>query len=403
MSARSPRILAFATKGVGTNEEMRLRVLLSRMGAKFLPFDRNGKGRTFLRLLSAIFHERPDLVVVEGTSWAGGLACMLARLAGRSRYVISSGDAVGPYVFAHSLLAGPLFAAYERRLCRLSDGFIGWTPYLTGRALTFGAPRAVTAAGWAPAPLSDAEAAESRQSIRQRLGIPPGAIVFGLAGALVWNPRRHYCYGLELVEAAQGCGRDDVCVLIVGDGTGLSKLRELAGQRLGKTVFLPGGVRFQDVSTYLSAMDIASLPQSLDGVGSFRYTTKISEYAAAGLPIITGRLPLAYDLDDGSIWRLPGKTPWSATYVAALAKLMNQISLPILTSARAKVERHRAEFDSTKQVERITCFLSELLEDRIERRQVTDSASSGLSPKRFPSDFTQPAEGKLSHDGSSPH
>jgi hypothetical protein len=168
-------------------------------------------------------------------------------------------------------------------------------------------------------------------------------------------------------------------------------------------VFLPGGVRFQDVSTYLSAMDIASLPQSLDGVGSFRYTTKISEYAAAGLPIITGRLPLAYDLDDGSIWRLPGKTPWSATYVAALAKLMNQISLPILTSARAKVERHRAEFDSTKQVERITCFLSELLEDRIERRQVTDSASSGLSPKRFPSDFTQPAEGKLSHDGSSPH
>ena len=43
------------------------------------------------------------------------------------------------------------FAMYERMLCRFSAGFIGWTSYLVGRAISFGAPRGMTAAsgpGW---------------------------------------------------------------------------------------------------------------------------------------------------------------------------------------------------------------------------------------------------------------
>jgi hypothetical protein len=51
---------------------------------------------------------------------------------------------------------------------------------------------------------------------------------------------------------------------------------------------------------------------SVDQVGSFRYTTKLSKYLAFGLPVITGQIPLAYDLDDGWIWRLAGDAPWIA-------------------------------------------------------------------------------------------
>ena len=61
-------------------------------------------------------------------------------------------------------------------------------------------------------------------------------------------------------------------------------------------------------------MDVASLPQSVDGVGSFRYTTKLSEYLAARLPVVTGEIPLAFDLDDGWMWRLPGDAPWEERY-----------------------------------------------------------------------------------------
>ena len=119
---------------------------------------------------------------------------------------------------------------------------------------------------------------------------------------------------------------------IVGDGGGLQGLRDLAGEDLGVRVFLPGRVPAEEVPDYLAAFDLASLSQSTDAVGSFRYTTKLSEYLAAGLPVITGETPLAYDLDEGYMWRLPGHAPWSADYVRALTRLLAGIT-------RADVER----------------------------------------------------------------
>ena len=59
----------------------------------------------------------------------------------------------------------------------------------------------------------------------------------------------------------------------------------------------------------MAAFDVGALPQSTDGVGSFRYTTKLSEYAAARLPVITSRIPAAYDLGCEWMWRLPGRGP----------------------------------------------------------------------------------------------
>jgi glycosyltransferase involved in cell wall biosynthesis len=357
------RILAFATKGSLTNEEMRMRELLSGEGAEFIEFDKTAKRKSCIHLIKTIFRERPDLLVMEGTGIAGGIACLLARVAGRSRYVVSSGDAVGPYVAAHSMLAGPIFALYERILCRFCDGFIGWTPYLAGRALTFGAPRAMTACGWAPAPLDPASAAIAREEVRKSLGIPRNAIVFGIAGALNWNPRRRYCYGQELVESINRTKRGDVAVLIVGGGSGLERLRYLAGDRVGHSVFFTGMVKMDEVSRYLAAMDVASLPQSRDGVGNFRYTTKISEYAAAGLPIVTGRLPLAYDLDDGSMWRLPGRAPWGEEYVATMALLMERLTAGALAQAKGLVVRERSEFDVALQVGRVGRFIRDILEE----------------------------------------
>jgi glycosyltransferase involved in cell wall biosynthesis len=352
-----PRILALATKGTNTNEEDRLRLLLSKTTARFLAFDKTAKRKSFQTVLQTVFRDRPDLLVMEGTGLAGGLVCLLARIFARTRYVISSGDAVGPFVAAHSLLAGPIFAIYERLLCRFSDGFIGWTPYLTGRALTFGAPRAITACGFAPVPLDESKAADARHQIREKLGIPTNAVVFGIAGALGWNPRRRYCYGLELLQAIQSCQRDDICLLIVGGGDGLDRLKKLAGDRINKTISFTGQVPGTEVSKYLAAMDFASLPQSRDGVGMFRYTTKISEYAAAGLPIVTGRLPLAYDLDDGTIIRLPGHAPWSPQYIAAMTELMNNAAV------QPKVYRIREEFDPASQVDRVTRFIEDLLDE----------------------------------------
>ena len=357
-------ILLVSTMGAGSLDELRLRELFREFAVEVFPFDRARKGRMVRRLLGRIAESRPALVAMEGTGLAGGLALMLGRRRYGVPYVVSSGDAVGPWVAAHARWAGPPFAAYERLLCRWSAGFIGWTPYLVGRALTFGSPRGVTAAGWAPFARTAAELAAARARVRERLGIPPDALVLGIAGSMVWNPRTGSCYGHEIVEALRRVTRPDAYGLLVGDGTGRAKLEALAaGLPAGRLVFT-GRVPQGEVPDYLAAMDLGSLPQSVDQCGAFRYTTKISEYLAAGLPVVTNRVPMGYDLDGGWVVRVPGPTPWHPTALAGLAAVVEGMTPPRLAALRAAVPRDLPLCDRESQVARVTAFVRELLAER---------------------------------------
>lgn len=363
-SPPKPNILALATQGTGGDDEDRLLSLLSDLSPGVFPFDRRRKFRSFRQLINELFRQRPDLIVMEGTGLAGGLGLLLGRWLAGIPYVVSSGDAVGPFVARQRPLLGPLFDLYERLLCRWSAGFIGWTPYLTGRALTFGAPRAITAPGWAPYSRSLQDQAASRIRIRRELGIAAEDLVFGLVGSLAWTKRVGYCYGLELVRASERTSRPDLKVLIIGDGAGRNRLEETAGGRLGNRLILSGRVPRDQVPDYLAAMDVASLPQSVDQVGSFRYTTKLSEYLAARLPLVTGQIPLAYDLGDSWLWRLPGKAPWDDRYINALASLMDRLTPTELKIKQAAVPRNLPEFDRDSQIRRVTAWITDLLNER---------------------------------------
>jgi hypothetical protein len=106
-------------------------------------------------------------------------------------------------------------------------------------------------------------------------------------------------------------------------------------------------------------MDVASLPQSVDGVGSFRYTTKISEYLKARLPIVTGQTPLAYDLDEGGIWRLGGQAPWDERYIAELGELMSEVS-PADVEARRPPSDGGQLFSLEAQQRRVAAFIRDV-------------------------------------------
>lgn len=316
-----PRVACFATQGPGSLDEDRIKRLLGPLKPSVITFRRGHRVRSAAAVWRAIRALDPDVTVMEGTGIGGGIVLLALRALFGTPYIVSSGDAVAPFLSAKSPLLGLAGLAYERSLCRMSSGFIGWSPYLVGRALTYGAPRAMTAAHWAE-PDMEADGA----ALRRRLGIPEEAIVFGLVGSLNWNSRVGYCYGLELVMAARAVEREDLRVLIVGDGDGRAHLEAFAGDRLGRSILMPGHVRRNQIGDYLHAMDVASLPQSVDTVGAFRYTSKLSEYLAARLPIVTGQIPLAYDLDEGSLWRLPGDAPWDESYLVAMAAIMSTVT-----------------------------------------------------------------------------
>jgi len=361
-------LCAFATKGTGSNEERRLMALLEGTGAAFLPYDKSAKRSSLRGLIREIDRRRPRLLAMEGTGLAGGLACFYARLRYGTGYVVSSGDAVGPFVASRAPWTGPVFGWYERLLCRFAAGFIGWTPYLVGRAMTYGCRRAVTAPGWSFTALDEGAWAEARLSIRRRLGIGEDELVFGILGAISWNPAKGYCYGKELVEAVKRVDRPGLRVLIVGDGDGRSKLEALAGELLGDKVLMPGRVPLEEVVHWMAAMDVGSLPQSTDPVGAFRYTTKISEYRAARLPVAISRVPMAYDLDEGWLWRLPGETPWDESYVAGMAELMRTVDREAVEAKRGLMEGEDATFTLGPQQARVRAWIGDVMERERRRR-----------------------------------
>jgi glycosyltransferase involved in cell wall biosynthesis len=353
----APSIVCFATKGSGSNEEGRIISLLADHEPGIFPFDRANKKANVRRLMRHVRDTRPRLLVMEGTGTAGALALWLCRWRYGVPYVVSSGDAIAPFLTAHRRAAAPLTWLYEWLLYRWSAGFIGWTPYLVGRAMTMGARRAMTAANFTLAP----EILRSRDDLRDELGIPRDAIVFGLLGAMNWNDRVGFCYGAELVRAMRHVKRDDVRCLIVGGGTGLERLRELAGDDLGTRILLPGPAPQDLVTSYLAAMDVGSLPQSVDQVGALRYTTKLSEYLTAQLPVVTSEIPLAYDLDEGWLWRVPGDTPWSETYVRGLARVIDAASRAEIAERRDAIPQDAKLFDELDQRRRVGGFIGDLL------------------------------------------
>lgn len=364
MTPKDAKISAFATQGSGgermLDDELRLHTLLGRFQARYLPFDRARKFESFLGVLRAVARERPDLVVMEGTGIGGGAALLLARALFRTRYVLSSGDAVAPFVRLAQPALYPAFLLYEWLLCRNASGFVGWTPYVTGRALTFGAPSAMTAPGWAPFPHDAATNERARKRVRAKLGLADDALVFGIVGSLAYSRRVGYCYGLELVRAlAQALDRTELAVVIVGDGDGRARLEAETTSAMRSRLHLTGRVLREEVPDYLAAMDIATLPQSVDDVGSFRYTTKLSEYLAASLAVATNQLPLAYDLPGDWAFRLPGRSPWDPTFVAALAHLMRTVSLEEIFRKRADTAQARAQFQLEPQLQRFTEFILE--------------------------------------------
>lgn len=359
-SALHRPLLAWATQGHRGQEELRLRTLLqSFTQVVWFPFDRSHKFHTLWTLWREL-RRRPRLVVMEGSGLAGALPMILASLCLGVPYVVSSGDAVAPYLTARLPWLRPFFALYERCLYRNCAGFIGWTPYLTGRALTYGAPRAMTAPGFASFSIPPEPRSSIRRITRSRLGIPNSALVLGIAGALIWNPRYRYCYGWELVQAALVSRRDDVYLLIVGEGSGLPHLRAAAAA-LGARAIFPGRVPMEQVPEYLAAMDIGSLPQSLNPVGTFRFTTKISEYWAAGLPIVTGHLPLAYDLTLAWSWRIAGPAPWHPDYIQNLARWLEPLTQEELSRKISALPAALPEFDAARQARAVTAFLTDLL------------------------------------------
>lgn len=322
-------ILAINTGGIGDLHGLRVRRL-----TEGLPFDveiydvdrSRGRRYNFDAIRALLTGKDWDLVYQEATGVVGGLNLIRAAHEWGQPYIVSTGDPVGGYFRnVRGPAAGWLATRYERELYRSSTCFIGWTPYLSGMALRMGATRAATIEGAVDTTVFAPASVESRRATRDRLGIPNDAIVCGLVGSIKWGARQRYCYGLELVSMLDHLRRRDVTVLIVGDGDGMPRLRSIADRHPGRVVFT-GRVPEAEVAELVNVMNIGFITQTLDGLGSYRLTTKLPEYLASGVPVAMSPIPGFFDYALDAGWALPALHPGDPEMHRRLAGWLDELS-----------------------------------------------------------------------------
>ncbi len=360
-----PRMLCISTAGPVGQDIRRIRRLTEGLpvDCAIWGLDRSRSRRENMQAVwERLRRERPDLVYLEGTGIAAGLPLIRAARAWGQRYVVSSGDPVGGFFrVTQGPLYGFAFGIYERLLYRHSAGFIGWTPYLTGAALKLGAPRAITIEGGVDLETFRPYPEAQRRALRRRYGIPETHLVCGVVGSLKWVSRQRYCYGLELVEMLRYLRRDDVTVLIVGDGDGRPQLEARVPDGLRSRVVFTGRVEPAEVVELLNVMDIGFITQTLDELGRYRLTTKLPEYLAAGLPIAMSPIPGFYDYVYPAGWALPEGHPADPAFHRKLAAWLDELRREEVRARAAHALPRARRFGYGVLRPRFAAFIGDLL------------------------------------------
>lgn len=361
------RILCLVSAGQGGQDEARARLLsgaVARDTGAHISFEFADKGmgrRATAARIAARLKERFDLVYLEGTGIAAGWPLLQAGRRGQ-KYLVSSGDPISGFVKTTSgPLPGRIFAGYERLLMCHCTGFVGWTPYLAGRALELGAPRAITVEGGVDQAVFHPPSREEKQAARQRFGIAPDHLTCIVVGGLKWSPRQSYVYGLELIEALRYLQRTDVSMLIVGDGTGRAVLEERRGAAFQKQVTFTGRLPPSEVAIALWAADIGFVTQTLDGLGNYRLTTKLPEYLASGLGVAMSPIPGFYDYVFDAGWALPALHPASPEFHRGCARLLDGLTRDEIAQKSVHATRiARQRFNSEDLANRFSRFVQDI-------------------------------------------
>ena len=324
------KVLCIATAGKGSQDELRMCRLASQLNAEVTYYCVD---RSVSRVVAAqevwilLRSSQWDLVYQEGTGIAGGMNLILAALLRKQHFIVSSGDPIGGFFHMRSgPLVGSLFELYEQLLYKTCAGFIGWTPYLTGAAMKMGAETAATVEGAVDLSIFYPYEQSRRLAIQEKYGLNPNHLVCGIIGNLKWNFRHSCCQGYELVESLKRIKREDVSLLIVGDGSGRSRLEKAIPERLRSRVVFTGRVPEAEVVDAINAMDIGFVTQILGKLGNYRLSTKLPEYLACGVPVAMSPIPGFYDYAAPAGWPLPAYHPASAEFHDHCAQWIDQLS-----------------------------------------------------------------------------
>lgn len=179
---------------------------------------------------------------------------------------------------------------------------------------------------------------------RRRLGLAAADVAVGVVGSIVWAAGPRTAYGWELVEALPRLPAH-VKAVVVGEGSGLARLRQRASQLgVAGRLLTPGAVAHADVPSVLAALDAVVWTQTPDLVGRCRTTMKLPEYLACGKFVIASDVGEARRSVDGNGVRIPYAGGRDPAYVEGVATAVEEVAAdPAAAHERGLVGRRLAE------------------------------------------------------------
>ena len=292
-----------------------------------------GKLAAAWRMVRELWTIRPHICYVLDMAASGVAAAGVYRLVTGTPWYVDTGDAI--VALGKALGRGPMAMFATRVLelfaLRASSGVVVRGSYhkelLARRGITATfIPDGVDLEQFAPPK-------------NQKPKSPTDPLVIGMVGSVVWSPVRQSCYGWELVEIVkqlQGTIGRPVRGIMVGDGSGLPRLKERC-QQLGieGLVEFAGRVPYAELPGWLHRMDICLSTQTNDVVGWVRTTGKLPLYLAAGRFVLASRVgEAARVLPEEMLVDGEGIDVWVQAVKRAAAHLEHGLQILILGLAK---------------------------------------------------------------------
>jgi glycosyltransferase involved in cell wall biosynthesis len=270
----------------------RARALASRLHDHYaihVAYREDNKLASFFGFLSFLRQVKPAVAYVFDMSYSGVCAAWLYKLLSGNRLIIETGDAI--YELTRSTGSrGPLGLLltrwFEKFSLRVADNIVvrgrfhqQWLSGMGYRAEVI--QDGVDTREFMPLPVDD---------LRKQYGLD-GELTVGLVGSSIWSEKLHMCYGWELIEMLRLLKNAPIKGIIIGDGSGITRLKARC-QEYGieeKVLFL-GYVPYEQLPRYLNLIDVCLSTQTNDLVGQVRTTGKLPLYLAAGRYILASNL-----------------------------------------------------------------------------------------------------------------
>jgi glycosyltransferase involved in cell wall biosynthesis len=320
---------------------MRARALAAHAGddLKFYFIYRDqDKISSVLRMWRRLSHIRPDVIYVFDPGYSGVAAALAFRLQTGTPVVIETGDAI--YTLAKSSgMRGPIGLGATWLLEYLALHGADQVVVRGSRHVEHLMAQQIPAVQ-IPDGIDMHEFRPLDASVLcSRLGLQDSFVV-GMVGTMAWSERLRTCYGREVIEALRDIPDSRVKALLVGDGDGLEKLKQLTHTYgLRDRVIFTGRIPLASLALYINAMDVCVSTQSNNLAGQVRTTGKLPLYMGCG------KYVLATDVGEAGIvlpqeMRLPYSGEYDPDYPLRLANRL--IALRNTSGWREKGYRNRA-------------------------------------------------------------